>query len=101
MYICKNTWTPQNKHLCITTTRNKNGPNHRNTKQRSLITNLITVDINLNMIGANDLLTKRTGRIIEHWLDEENYIILNNYETTHKDGGTLANSKVTSLFDKF
>ena len=41
------------------------------------------------MFGANDLTTNRTGKLIEQWLDEENYIILNNYGCTHKDGGTL------------
>ena len=68
---------------------------------------LLTGDINVNhlMFGAYDLTTNRTGKLIEQWLDEENYIILNNYDCTHKDGGTLdvhlANPKLTSLFDNF
>ena len=68
---------------------------------------LITGEINIKhpMFGVNDLTTNRTGKIIEQWFDEENYIILNNYDCTHKDGGTLdvhlANSKLTSLFDNF
>ena len=61
---------------------------------------LITGDINVKhkIFGANDLTTNKTG-IIEQWLDKENYIILNNYDCTHKDGG--ANPKLTSLFDNF
>ena len=68
---------------------------------------LLTGDINVKhpMFGAYDLTTNRTGKLIEQWLDEENYIILNNYDCTHKDGGTLdvhlANPKLTSLFDNF
>ena len=64
---------------------------------------LITGDINIRhpKFGANDLTTNRTGKLIEQWLDEENYIILNNYYCTHKDGGKLdvhlANPKLTSL----
>ena len=57
------------------------------------------------MFGANDLTTNRTGKLIEQGLDEENCIILNNYDCTHKDGGTLdvhlANPKLTRLFDNF
>ena len=57
------------------------------------------------MFGTNDLTTNRTGKLIEKWLDEENYIIINNYECTHKDGGTLdvhlANPKLTTLFNNF
>ena len=57
------------------------------------------------MFGANDLTTNRTGKLIEQWLDEENYVILNNCNCTHKDGGTLdvhlANAKLTSLSDNF
>ena len=57
------------------------------------------------MFGANDLTTNRLGKLIEQWLGEENYIILNIYDCTHKDGGTLdvhlANPKLTSLFDNF
>ena len=52
------------------------------------------------MIVANDLLTNRRGRII----DEENFIMLSHYESTHKDGRTidvhLAKSKLTSLLEK-
>ena len=57
------------------------------------------------MFGAQVLTTNRTGKLIEQWVDEENYITLNNYDCIHKDGGTLdvhlANSKLTSLFDNF
>ena len=31
----KRIWSLRNKHLCITTCRNKNGPNNKNSKQRS------------------------------------------------------------------
>ena len=68
---------------------------------------LITGDINIKhpMFRTNNLTTNRTGKTIEQWLDKENYIILNNYNCTHKDGGTLdahlANSKLTSFFDNF
>ena len=52
------------------------------------------------MFGAYDLTTKRTAKLIQQWLDEENYIILNNFDCSHKDGGTLdvhlANPKLTS-----
>ena len=41
------------------------------------------------MIRANDQLTNRAGRIIEQWLDGENYIILSNDKPNYKDGGTL------------
>ena len=64
---------------------------------------LITDDFNIEhpMFGTTDLLTNRTGRLIEQRQDEENYIILNNYESTHKDGGPLdvhlAIYKLTSL----
>ena len=61
--------------------------------------------VNYPMFGANDLTTNKTGKLIEQWLEEENYTILNNYDCTHKDGGTLkvhlANPKLTSLFDNF
>ena len=57
------------------------------------------------MIGVNDQLTHRIGGIIDEWLHEENYIILNNYKPTHIARGTLnvhlANSKLSSLFHKF
>ena len=48
---------------------------------------LITGDINEKhpMFGANDLTTNRTGKLIEQWLDEENYIILKKYDCAHKD----------------
>ena len=77
------------------------------TKTANNEAHLITVDINVKypMFGANDLTTNRTGKLIEQWLDEENYIILNNYDCTHKDGGTLdvhlGSPKLTSLFDNF
>ena len=66
--------------------------------RRYLITKLannephfITGDINIKhpMFGTNNLTTNRTGKTIEQRLDEENYIILNNYNCTHNDGGTL------------
>ena len=57
------------------------------------------------MFGANDLRTNKTGKVIEQWLDKENYIMLNNYDCTHKDGGTLdvhlANSKLTTYLINF
>ena len=67
---------------------------------------LITIDINIKhpIIGVNDLINNTTGKTIEQRLEEENFIILNNHEATHKDGGTLdmnlADSKLASLFDK-
>ena len=70
-------------------------------------TQLITRDIIIKhpMIGVKDLIINRTGKIIEKWLDEENFITLKNYEATHKDDGTLdvhiADTKLTSLFYKF
>ena len=63
---------------------------------------LITSDLIIKhpMLGYNGLTTNRTWKLIENWLDEENYLILNNYDCTHKDGGTLdvhlANTKLTS-----
>ena len=68
---------------------------------------LITGDINIKplMIGVNDLITNRTGKLIEQWLDKEIFIIIINFEATHKDDETLdvhlANSKLTNLFEKF
>ena len=57
------------------------------------------------MFGVNVLTPNRSGKVFEQRLDEESYIILNNYDCKHKDGGTLdvhiADSKLTSLFDNF
>ena len=77
------------------------------TKTANNEAHLITGDINVKhpMFGANDLTTNKTGKLIEQWLDEENNIILNNYDCTHKDGGALdvhlAKPKFTSLLDDF
>ena len=68
MYDYKNTWIPYNKHLCFTTTRNKNAPKHKIPNNEA---HLITGDINIKhpMIGLSDLITYRTGKIIEQWLE--------------------------------
>ena len=39
------------------------------------------------MVGVNDLITNRTGKIIQKWHDKENFILTNVYEATHKEGG--------------
>ena len=99
----KKTWSLHNKHLRITATKNKNGSI---TKIPNNEAHLITGDINIKhpMIGVNDLITNRTVKITEQWPEGEIFIILSNYEPTHKDGGTLEvhldNSKLTNLFEK-